>query len=71
MVEHTAENRGVAGSIPALATSPYTRKTTSGPVLPRRGRRLAGILTGVFPGGKDGDSLPGRELLDVAEADPF
>ena len=32
---------------------------------------MAGILTGVFPGGKDGDSLPGRELLDVAEADPF
>src|SRR6187200_616165 len=54
---------------PPLGPASRTRKTTSGPVLPRRGRRLARILTGVFPGGKDGDSLAGRELLDIAEAD--
>jgi hypothetical protein len=73
LVEHTAENRGVAGSIPALAISPWTD--------PEREKRRPGrcyraadvawwrILDGVASGGKNGDPGSRGQLLHVAEAD--
>ena len=57
-VEHTAENRGVAGSIPALAIRPprlsggHATKRTSGPVSPRRERPVGANLNGPAPGVK-------------------
>ena len=76
MVEHTAENRGVAGSIPALAISALPRATSRAPnakndvragaTAPRTS--LGQDPNGVVPGGKDGDRSR-CELLDVAEAD--
>lgn len=46
-----------------------SEKTTSGPVLPRRGRRLGGILTGLLSPGKKRGPLARADLLERAEAD--
>src|SRR4029079_9087509 len=62
----SAARMGCRMCVPSVS---FGRKTTSGPVLPRRGRRLARIRKGVGSGGKDGDAGSRRELLDVLEAD--